>query len=95
MLRLANILLSRPYVVWTYGKRANEVGLSVGLEVLTAGLRTQLICLIVQSFSLKVVLRNSNASWRLSLSYRGLAVCDMVESTAGMLDGWWCDSECR
>jgi hypothetical protein len=56
---LATNLLSRQYVVWTYGRRATEVGLSVGLEVLTAGLSAQLICLILQSFSLEVVLRNS------------------------------------
>ena len=90
MLRLANIPLSWPYVAWTYGRRATEVGLSVGLEVLIAGLRAQLICLILQSFSLKVVLRNSNSSWRCSLSHRGLA-----ESTASMLEGRWSDSESR
>jgi hypothetical protein len=96
ILCLANILLSRPYVVWTNGRRANEVGLSVGLEVLTVGLRAQLICFILlQSFSLKVVFRNSNSSWRLSLSHKDLAVCDKADGKVSMLDRWWCDSECR
>jgi hypothetical protein len=41
---LASILLRQPYVVWTSGRRATEVGLSLGLEVLTLGLRARCIC---------------------------------------------------
>jgi hypothetical protein len=44
MLCLASILLRRPYVVWTYGRRATEVGLSLGLEVITLGSRARCIC---------------------------------------------------
>jgi hypothetical protein len=34
---LASMLLRRPYVVWTYGRRATEVVVSLSLEVLTLG----------------------------------------------------------
>jgi len=44
---------------------ANEVGLSFGFEVVTAGLRVRRICLVLYPFYPKVVLRNSNSSWRL------------------------------
>ena len=57
MMRLASILLSWLYVLWTYG-RATEVGLSFGLEVLTVGLRAYRICLILYPFSQNVIFRN-------------------------------------
>ena len=63
---------------------ANEVGLSFGLEVLTAGLTANRICLVLYAFSPKVVLKNSNSSWRLSLSHRALAPCTKDERTACM-----------
>ena len=63
---------------------ANEVGLSFGLEVLTAGLGARRIRLVLCPFSPKLVLRNSNASWRLSLSHRALGLCTKVERTACM-----------
>jgi len=65
-------------------KIANKVGLSFGLEVLTAGLRARRICLVLYPFSTKVVLRNSNSSWRLSLSHRALGLCTKVERTVCM-----------
>jgi hypothetical protein len=46
MLCLATILLRRVYVVWTYGRRTTEVGLSLGLEVLTLGLRLYLLMIV-------------------------------------------------
>ena len=59
MLCFTNILLSQ-----MYGSRGTELGFSFSLEVLTTGLRGCHICLILYSFSLKVVLRNTNSSWR-------------------------------
>jgi hypothetical protein len=59
-------------------------GLSFGLEVLTAGLGARRIRLVLCPFSPKLVLRNSNASWRLSLSHRALGLCTKVERTACM-----------
>ena len=44
MLCLANILLSRPYVVSVYGMYAVEVGLSLVLAVLVAGSMARRIC---------------------------------------------------
>ena len=45
MLCLADILLSRPYVVWIYGRNATNVNLSFGFEVLTVGLKAHHIYL--------------------------------------------------
>jgi hypothetical protein len=44
MLCLPSILLRWPHVVWTYGRRVTEVGLSLDWEVLTFGLRARCIC---------------------------------------------------
>jgi hypothetical protein len=65
-------------------RMANEVGLSFGLEFRTAGLMARRICLVLYPFSPKVVLRNSNSSWRLLLSHRALTLCTKVERTACM-----------
>ena len=43
ILCLANILLSRPYVVWVYGMYAVEVGLSLDLAVHVAGFTAHLL----------------------------------------------------
>jgi hypothetical protein len=43
------------------------------------------------TISLKVVFRNSNSSWRLSLSQRALDLCTNVIKTACMLEGCCCD----
>ena len=75
-------------VIWTYGSRTTEVGLSLGCVVRTSGLRARLICMILQPFSPKVVLRNSNSSWRLPLSHIALDLCTEVERTACILEGW-------
>jgi hypothetical protein len=88
MLRLVSILLKRPYVVWTYGRRVTEVGLSLGLEILTVGLRARCICLWLYRISLKVVLRNSKSPWRLYFSHRALALCTKVARTACLLEEW-------
>jgi hypothetical protein len=91
MLYLTSILLRRHYVVWTYGRKATEVGLSIGLEVHTLELRARCISRRLYPFSLKEVLRNSNSPWRLSLSHRGLCLCTKVAKTACLLEGWRCD----
>jgi len=44
MLFLTNVLLRWPYVAWTNGRRATEVGVCLGLEVFTVGLRAYQIC---------------------------------------------------
>ena len=54
-------------------------------------LRWACICWRMYLFSLKVVLRNSNPLWRLSLSHRALALCANVAKMACLLEGWWCD----
>jgi hypothetical protein len=68
------VLLRRPCVVWTNGRRATEVGICLGLEVFTFGLRAYQICFKLYLFFLKVVWSNSNSSRRLSLSHRALAL---------------------
>jgi hypothetical protein len=55
MLCLANVLLRRPYVVWTNGRRATEVGVCLGMEVFSVGLRAYQICFKLYLFFLKVV----------------------------------------
>jgi hypothetical protein len=49
------VLLRWPYVFWTNGRRATEVGICLGLEVFTFGLRAYQICLKLYLFFLKVV----------------------------------------
>jgi hypothetical protein len=39
-------MLSGPYVVWTNGRRATEMGLSFGFDILPAGLRARLDIII-------------------------------------------------
>jgi hypothetical protein len=65
---------------------AEELDLSCGSEILTAGLRA-CRCLILYPFSFKVVWRNSN-SRRLSLSHRALVLCSKVARTASLLERW-------
>jgi hypothetical protein len=63
VLCLANMLLRWLYVVWTYGRRVTEVGLSFSLEAFTVRLRACCICVRLYPFFLKVVLRNSQHNW--------------------------------
>ena len=58
---LVNILLRWLHVVWYNGKRETEVGLSLGFEVLTAGLRAVLSAW--GTIFPESGLRKSNSSW--------------------------------
>ena len=62
MLCLANILLSRPYVVWVYGTYAVKVGLSLVLVIHVASSMACRICWGLYPLSSKMVVRNSS-SW--------------------------------
>jgi hypothetical protein len=62
MLILASDLLRRLYVIWTYGRRVNEVGLTFSFEVLSTGFTAYHTCLRLNPFSQKVVFRNYNSS---------------------------------
>ena len=90
---LVNILLRWLHVVWYNGKRETEVGLSLGFEVLTAGLRARSICLRYH-FPWKW-LEEIQLIMGVSFLHRDLAVCTSVEITACILEGWWFDPESR
>jgi hypothetical protein len=51
-------------VVWTYGRRATEAGLSLGLEVLTYGFRASCISLWLYTFSLNLVLKELQLTFK-------------------------------
>jgi len=74
MLCLANILLSRPYVVWVYGMYAVEVGLSLVLAGRATGSIALHICLWLYPLSLKTAVRNSSSWVRESWSQRDLSL---------------------
>jgi hypothetical protein len=72
-------------------KKSNQGGLFFQLRRSNCQVDGPLYLFDTITIFLKIVFRNSNSSWRLSLSQRALAVCINVIKTACVLEGWFCD----
>lgn len=82
---------AEPAVCCRHARRATKVGFFFQLTGSNHQVEGPLYLFDTITIFLKVVFRNSNPSWRLSLSQRALALCISVIKTACMLEGWCCD----
>jgi hypothetical protein len=80
VLCLASILLSQLCVIWDICKKSNQGGLFFQLRGSNSQFEDPSYLFDTITVFLKVVFRNSNSSWRFSVSQRALTLCTNFEN---------------
>jgi len=89
------ILLMLLKVGPTKGKKATDVGSSLGVPSPPGGLRAHQNLVSLYPFCLNILQRNSSYPGRLSWSQMTLPQCTKADGMEWLLAGWWCDSVFR